>query len=161
MPETITRLTGFEAKPGSNANGAYTLHIFTDVEGKKFKTFQDDVADKAKQLVGPEVVLDFEVKQQSRNGRVYTDNFLNGIRDASEVSTETGGGDTAAISPTAQKILAYRAALDTLAALPESFGDSPSFVDICKVADAIYDWASHSAGDLEPEPEPEPEPVTN
>jgi hypothetical protein len=165
MPETITTLTGFEAKPGSNAQGAYVLNIFTDAEGKKFKTFDDDIADEAKKLIGPLVVLEFDVRSQNRNGRTFTDNFIQSIKDASEVSTADGqaGGDVAAVSPVAAKILAFRASVDLLVAMPEAFGDTPNFVALTKVADAIYDWASRStdAVEAEVEPEPEPEPVTN
>lgn len=162
MPETITTLTGFEAKPGSNAQGAYVLNIFTDAEGKKFKTFDDDIAAQAKELIGPLVVLEFDVRSQNRNGRTFTDNFIQSIKDASEVSTDgQAGGDVAAVSPVAAKILAFRASIDLLGTMPEAFGESPGFVDIAKVADAIYDWASRSAVVEDEEPEPEPEPVTN
>ena len=164
MPETITTLTGFEVKPGSNAQGAYVLTIFTDSEGKKFKTFDDDVAAQAREMVGRLALVEFDVRTQNRNGRTFTDNFLEAVKDANEVSsTSVGGGDVAAVSPVAAKILAFRASIDLLVAMPEAFGDSPNFVGISKVADAIYDWASRSADSAhaEVEPEPEPEPVTN
>lgn len=165
MPETITTLTGFEVKPGSNAQGAYVLTIFTDAEGKKFKTFDDDVAAQAREMVGRLSLVEFDVRTQNRNGRTFTDNFLEAVKDANEVSTSGAGagGDVAAVSPVAAKILAFRASIDLLVAMPEAFGDTPNFVGISKVADAIYDWASRSsANEPDPEPEPEPEPaVTN
>lgn len=165
MPETITTLTGFEVKPGSNDSGTWTLTVFKDAEGKSFKTFDDDTADTAKALVGKLSVVEFTVKQQNRNGRVFTDNFIDAIRDAAEVSTSTNGAsasDVAAVSPAATKILAFKAAVDLLSAVPEQFGEKVGFVDITKVADAIYTWASTAkAADPEPDPEPEPEMVTN
>jgi hypothetical protein len=164
MPETITTLTGFEVKPGSNDSGAYVLTIFTDAEGKKFKTFDDDIAGQAREMVGRLALVDFDVRSQNRNGRTYTDNFINAVKDANEVSTSGAngaGGDVAAVSPVASKILAFRASIDLMVAMPEAFGDAPNFVGIAKVADAIYDWASRPAAPVE-DPEPEPEPaVTN
>lgn len=166
MPETVTTFNTVEKKAGSNDNGPYTLHTFTDVEGKKFKTFKDDVAEKAERLMGSAVAIEFTVKSRQWDGRTLVDNMIDAVRGEGEMtSSANGAGPSAAApaSPVANRIFAFKAAVDLLGTTPEMFGeDTPNFVGITKVADAIFDWASRSEDKAAaPDPEPEPEPVSN
>lgn len=165
MPETVTTFNTVEKKAGSNDNGPYTLATFTDIEGKKFKTFKDDVAAKVEQLMGQAVAIEFTVKSRQWDGRTLVDNMIDAVKDANDMTSggTNGAGPAAApTSPVANRIFAFKAAVDLLGTLPEAFGENPGFVEIARVGDAIFDWASRSAEKAsEPDPEPEPEPVSN
>ena len=164
MPETITTFNTVEKKAGSNDRGAYVLTTFTDVEGKKFKTFDDDTASKGEKLLGQAVAVSFGIKSRQWDGRTLVDNMIESLGTPGEVTTGAGGAaPSAPSSPVANKIFAFKAAVDLLGTAPEMFGEeTPNFVGICRVADAIFLWASGDETKAsEPDPDPEPEPVTN
>ncbi len=167
MPETITTFNTVEKKAGSNDRGAYVLTTFTDVEGKKFKTFDDDTASKGEKLLGQAVAVSFGIKSRQWDGRTLVDNMIESLGTPGEVTTgESGGRQGRQYSPNApiqNKIFAFKAATDLLGTAPEMFGEeTPNFVGICRVADAIYLWASDEEKKAsDPDPDPEPEPVTN
>ena len=165
MPEVITTLVSVEKKAGSNERGSYTLGTFKDTEGKQYKSFNDDVISKGESLFGQAVAIDFTVKSRQWDGRTLVDNMIVSLGVPGEVTSSSNGDATKPVSPNPpiqNRIFAFKAAVDLLAAMPEMFGEeNPNFVGLTKIADAIYDWAKHSEKAPEPDPEPEPEPVTN
>ena len=79
MTQIIAQIVGHTAKPA----GTGIVHEFNLSDGKVLKTWKQDIADQAVPFVGGEsVTIDMETVTQNKNGRVFTDNYINGVLGA-------------------------------------------------------------------------------
>ena len=93
MPEIQVALIGFDVKPGESANGTYVLTKFTADDGKKYQTFDEELAEKLKAKIGQGTFgLGFEVQSRQNNGRTFTNNVITGIAEVVNASTDVSFG---------------------------------------------------------------------
>ena len=148
MPEVTVTLTSFEEKPGESANGPYVLTKFSADDGKKYQTFDEELAERLKTSLRKPVKLSFEVQSRTNNGRTFTNNV---VQDAVDPSVSTGG-ESVADSGTGVKIAAFTAAESVVANLVGSGQmEDYNFLAIVRVADNILAWAEGSLAGSDPE----------
>lgn len=148
MAEVITKLVSVEKKPGSNANGAFVLTKFTAADGKKYQTFDEELAAKVEnQLMNIDgVKIVFEVQSRTNQGRTFTNN---GMTDAfisgNESSAGSGGGSgrgASAVTPNG-KLTALGPAVQVGLYLIESGQvESLDFSGFTSIADMFIAWAN-------------------
>ena len=121
MSEVTTEITGYESK----AAGSGTIHKFSGADGKTYQTWKDDIADQAKPFLnaGP-VVISFTAQQSNKNGRVFTDLYLDGVAAA--------GGNAQVAAQEAPVVV------ETAPALFEGFEDSV-LTALTEIRDAIVE----------------------
>ena len=68
MASTTTKIV--KELDGKSGDG-WTLSKFEDAEGKKFQTFDDDIAAQVRSVIGQEAVIEFEVETSNRSGRTF------------------------------------------------------------------------------------------
>ena len=139
MSEVTTEITGYE----SRAAGDGTIHTFTTADGKKYKTWKDDIANEAKTYLNQGLVtISYDVQQNNRNGRVYTDSYINSVAVAG------GAGGSSAVAGAAQgAAVAYSGVQDRLKALElviamtggDIVAEDPG--KAIALAEALLEWA--------------------
>lgn len=96
--ETVTTLTGVkDRKSGTSARGAWTLTIFSAADGREYSTLKGDVASAAEALIGKLVTVEYSERQNTKDGRTFTNYSLEGVSEAPEGATASpvasnGGG---------------------------------------------------------------------
>lgn len=134
MPEIVTTLTGFSVKPGDD----WELTKFEADDGKKYQTFDKDVAEKAKGFIGKPARITFEVQTRTSNNKTFTNNAMQDIADPSAPSASGGNGAAAVASPVLERVAAFEAGLHLVEVVaPESI----SFASVTGAADNILAWA--------------------
>lgn len=137
MSEATTEITGYESRSVQNG----TLHTFTTADGKKYKTFKDDIADDAKTFLNAGLVtIEYNVEQNNRNGRVYTDSYLNGVRAVGSTNGNAPSevlGAQVFTSPAADRLKALELVV-AIAGGKEVSGDLNKAITL---AEAILEWA--------------------
>jgi len=111
VSEVTTTLTGFEAKPGENANGTYVLLRFTADDGKKYQTFDEELGERMKARIGQKSVIAFEVQQRNSNGKTFTNNVATDIFEPGSQPAASNGasaGASVAASPVLERVAAVR-----------------------------------------------------
>lgn len=157
MAEVITVLTGFSIKPGSNAQGSYTLTKFDADDGKKYQTFDDDIAAQAKALIGTQVRITFEVQSRTNQGRTFTNNVISEVAEASASAPAAASSGGARGLTANGKVSAFRAAVEAAGLVKIK---DPSFTDIIRIAESITAWAEgRLAGDDPEDAVPEADPL--
>lgn len=136
MPSLRTTLTDYE----SRSAGDGVIHKFKTSDGKKFQTWKQEIADDAKPYVdsGEEVVIDYESKENNRSGRVYTDNYINGVEPADGASAPVAStGDSVAYSGAQDRLAALSIVISVVGAEEVSEDFDKAFA----LADSILEWA--------------------
>lgn len=138
MSEVTTEITGYD----SRAAGDGTIHTFTTADGKKYKTWKDDIANEAKTFLNAGLVtISYEVQQNNRNGRVYTDSYINSVVAAGS------GGSSAVAGAAPGAAVVFSGAQDRLKALElviamtggDVVAEDPG--KAIALADALLEWA--------------------
>ena len=145
MPEIQVTLTGFEVKPGESANGPYVLTKFTADDGKKYQTFDEELAAKLKSKIGQGTFgLEFEVQSRTNNGKTFTNNVATGLAGAATIDA-SGAGTS---SGTLERLAAFEAGLRlTEVVAPENL----NFVTVTTAAESILAWAKGELAGSDPE----------
>lgn len=157
MPEVVTTITGFDVKPGESAQGPYVLTRFNAEDGKKYQTFDEELAGRVKERIGVPSRITFEPQQRTSNGRTFTNNALTDIADPSAPAGQSGGAAGAvAASPTLERIAAFEAGVALVSVVaPENF----NFLTVSSAAEQILAWAKGELAGSDPEditPDDEP-----
>lgn len=136
---------------GPNQNGWFSVIDGNDVE---YTTKKQDLADKAKSLVGKNAEIEFSLKE---NGQ-YTNRYLDKIQPAASAPESSGGGGG---GPSSHDIgrMARFSAMNTAAIICAATGDvSPK--ELVSVARWVLTYGFKGEEGLELEDEqPQPEPV--
>lgn len=147
MASTTTKIV--KELDGKSGDG-WTLSKFEDAEGKKFQTFDDDIAAQVRSVIGQEAVIEFEVETSNRSGRTYTNNMITGVGGVGGGAVAATGAVVSAgfnLSPVDQRFKAMDQALKAAAVLDEF----PDFEALVGMADAFLGYA---LDELEADPTP-------
>jgi len=151
VSEVTTTLTGFEAKPGENANGTYVLLRFTADDGKKYQTFDEELGERMKARIGQKSVIAFEVQQRNSNGKTFTNNVATDIFEPGSQPAASNGasaGASVAASPVLERVAAFEAGLRLVEVVaPENL----NFVSVTAAAENILAWAKGELAGSDPE----------
>lgn len=96
--ETTTTLSFKDSRSGTSARGPWTLSIFAGGDGREYTTLKGDVASAAKALEGKLAVVTYSERQNTKDGRTYTNYSLEGVTAAPEGAVaaapvaQSGGG---------------------------------------------------------------------
>lgn len=159
MAEVITKLVSVEKKPGSNANGAFVLTKFTAADGKKYQTFDEELAAKVEnQLMNIDgVKVVFEVQSRTNQGRTFTNNvmsdaFISGNETSAGSGAASGGGRGASSVTPNGKLAALGPAVQVGLYLIESGQvESLDFAGFTSIADMFVAWANGEIAGADPE----------
>jgi hypothetical protein len=142
MTQTQTLVfTGREEKVYNRRDGGTgVLYIFTGNDGKKYKSFEDDVANAIS--LGEETTFQLEIgkPRPNPNGGMYApDNFIRAIGAAPQYTANGGGGTTtSAAGDTNRYLQAFGHALKLMELGLIEFGDeTPTLSDVSTIARAI------------------------
>ena len=149
MPEIITTLTGFEVKPGESGNGPYILSKFAADDGKKYQTFDEELAERMKARIGKPSKLEFEVQSRTSGNRTFTNNVVTDISDPSASTVDASGGGSSAVMERLAAFQAAESVVSTLVASGQS--EDYSFLAIVGAADNILAWAEGNLAGSDPE----------
>ena len=140
MTEIVTTFTGFEVKSGTNDNGPWKLVKFVDAEGKRFQTFDEDIAEQGQGMIGQLVRVEFEVESRQSGGKTRTNNKILALYDPSAPSGSGGGGGGGGAASEAQlKLMAAQTAATLAAAGAIDISD---LEDLVAAADNLFAWAT-------------------
>lgn len=169
MAEVITKLVSVEKKPGSNANGAFVLTKFTAADGKKYQTFDEELAAKVEnQLMNIDgVKIVFEVQSRTNQGRTFTNNsmtdaFISGNETAAASGAASGGGSgrgASAVTPNGKLAALGPAVTVGLYLIESGQVESLDFSGFTQIADMFVAWANGEIAGADPEDIAPPEPA--
>jgi len=147
MSEIVTTITGFELKPGESASGTYVLSKFSADDGKKYQTFDEELAERVKARVGQSSRVVFESQQRTNNGRTFTNNVITDIMDPNAAAS-SNGSSVVATPATLERIAAFEAGVQLVSVVsPESF----DFASVTRAAEGILAWAKGELAGSDPE----------
>jgi len=156
VAEVTTKLVSVEKKPGSNANGAFVLTKFTAADGKKYQTFDEELAAKVEnQLMNIDnVKIVFEVQSRTNQGRTFTNNSMtDAFVSGNEAAASSGGSGRGASAVTPNgKLNALGPAVTVGLYLIESGQvESLDFSGFTSIADMFVAWANGDLAGADPE----------
>ena len=144
--ETTVTIESVEGKSINTRRGPSTVYNVETSDGKRYSTFDSKLAESAATLRGKTAVIEYQVRENVRDGKTYVNHDLKGVQPAISPAdivpvqiTETPRIDSQKSDKdlSIARSVALKAAVDTATGL--QWTESPS-APVLSLADEYLDW---------------------